>query len=165
LVGEPGEELGASLYLREILGLKRGAPPKLDLDKEKKLHAAVREAIRAGQVRSAHDLSEGGLLVALGECAVGSAKHLGADVTLDLPFERADALLFGETQSRALLTAAPDKADALLATFEKAGVPARKIGKVGGDALKVGGAGSHALSWPVAELYAAWDGLLPACLH
>jgi len=171
LIGEPadgaiGGELGASLYLREIHGLKRGAPPKLDLDREKKMHAAVLAAIREGKVRSAHDLAEGGLLVALAECAIGGAARLGASVTLDQPHQRADALLFGETQSRALLTCAPDQADALLGLLESHGVSARKIGTVGGEALsvRVTGAMSRSLSWPVTELYRVWDELLGSCL-
>jgi phosphoribosylformylglycinamidine synthase subunit PurL len=172
LIGDPadgsmGEELGASLYLREIHGLKRGAPPKLDLDREKKMHASVIAAIRDGKVRSAHDLAEGGLLVALAECAIGGAARLGASVTLDQPHQRADALLFGETQSRALLTCASDQADALLVLLEAHGVPARKIGTVGGETLsiQVAGATPRSLSWPVAELYRVWDGLLGSCLQ
>jgi phosphoribosylformylglycinamidine synthase len=172
LIGEPadgaiGGELGASLYLREIHGLKRGAPPKLDLDREKKMHAAVIAAIRDAKVRSAHDLAEGGLLVALAECAIGGAKQLGAGILLDLPHERLDALVFGETQSRALLTCTPDQADGLLALLESHGVPARKIGTVGGETLtvQVAGATPRSLSWPVAELYCVWDGLLGSCLQ
>ena len=164
LVGAPveggiGEELGASLYLREIHGLKRGRPPELDLDREKKLHAAVRAAIRAGHVRSAHDLAEGGLLVAVAECAIGGAARLGARITLDLPFHRADALLLGETQSRALLTAAPDQAEALLALLHSQDVPARRIGAVGGETLSVhvDGPNPRDLSWPVATLHRLWD--------
>ena len=170
LIGGPadggiGEELGASLYLREIHGLKRGAPPKLDLDREKKMHAAVLAAIRAGLVRSAHDLAEGGLLVALAECAIGGAKHLGANVLLDIPHQRNDALLFGETQSRALLTVAPDQLGALLSLFQSAGVVPRQIGVVGGDSLKVAFTGSSELSWLVADLHRIWDESLGLCLE
>jgi phosphoribosylformylglycinamidine synthase len=171
LIGEPadgsvGGELGASLYLREIHGLKRGAPPKLNLEREKKMHAAVLAAIRDGKVQSAHDLAEGGLLVALAECAIGGAKQLGASVLLDLPHQRADALLFGETQSRALLTCSANEADALVALLRSHGVPAKKIGTVGGETLsvQVSGATPRSLSWPLAELYRVWDGLLGSCL-
>jgi phosphoribosylformylglycinamidine synthase len=166
LVGEPGEELGASLYLREIHGLKRGAPPKLDLDREKQLHAAVRTAIRAGLVRSAHDLAEGGLLVALGECCIGGAKRMGANVLLDFPHERLDALLFGETQSRALLTCASNQAGALQDRLRQQGVAALAIGTVGSAFLRIKIDGSKPLemTWSVADLHAAWDESLAACL-
>jgi phosphoribosylformylglycinamidine synthase len=163
LVGNIGEELGASLYLREIHGLKRGRPPELDLAREIKLHDAVRAAIRAGNVRSAHDLAEGGLLVALAECAIGGAKPLGATVTLDLPHARLDALLFGESQSRALLTASAEKAADLLAQLESLGVRARPIGTVGGSDLTVRAGGAD-LKWAVAALHQVWDGALGSYL-
>jgi len=166
LVGSAGEELGASLYLREIHGLKRGRPPELNIECEKKMHDAVRAAIRLGEVRSAHDLAEGGLLVALAECAIGGAKHLGATATLDLPHDRLDALLFGETQSRALLTARPENASALVALIELRGVPARRIGTVGGRDLvvKIGGPAPREYSWEVAALHEAWNGALDSWL-
>src|SRR5476651_798982 len=110
--GSIGEELGASLYLREIHGLKRGRPPELNIAREKKMHDAVRAGIRLGEIRSAHDLAEGGLLVALAECAIGGSKKLGASITLDLPHARLDALLFGESQSRAIVTIRPENATA-----------------------------------------------------
>jgi phosphoribosylformylglycinamidine synthase II len=167
LIGEPGEELGASLYLREIHGLKRGRPPELNMERELKLHEAVRTAIRAGHVRSAHDLAEGGLLVALAECAMGGAKRLGATVKLDLPHDRLDGLLFGETQSRALLTTSAEKAAEAIDLLKSKGVSAVPIGSVGGDELQVqvNGAKSCELKWSVAELHRVWDTSLGAYLE
>jgi phosphoribosylformylglycinamidine synthase len=166
LIGHAGEELGASLYLREIHGLKRGRPPGLDLDREKKMHAAVRAAIRAGHVHSAHDLAEGGVLVALAECAIGGAVRHGAGVFLDIAHERTDALLFGETQSRALLTIARDYSDEVLNLFQSHGVPALAIGSVGGDVLRVtiNGQNPRELKWNVAALYESWNGALDSYL-
>jgi phosphoribosylformylglycinamidine synthase II len=172
LIGGPakdsiGEELGASLYLREIHGMKRGRPPELVMERELQLHAAVRAAIRAGHVHSAHDLAEGGLLVALAECAMGGAKQLGATIQLDLPHARLDALLFGETQGRAILTTSPEKSASLLTLFEKEGVPARKIGTVGSSQLQVEIAGSKpcTLQWNVADLHRIWDSSLGSYLE
>ncbi len=172
LIGGPakdsiGEELGASLYLREIHGMKRGRPPELVMERELQLHAAVRAAIRAGHVHSAHDLAEGGLLVALAECAMGGAKQLGATIQLDLPHARLDALLFGETQGRAILTTSPEKSAALLTLFEKEGVPARKIGTVGSSQLQVeiAGAKARTLQWNVADLHRIWDSSLGSYLE
>jgi phosphoribosylformylglycinamidine synthase II len=172
LVGGPanggtGEELGASLYLREIHGLKRGRPPELNMEREKALHEAVRAAIRSGDVRSAHDLAEGGLLVALAECAIGGAAQLGAAVNLDSSYARLDGLLFGETQSRALLTAGAEKVASLLALLELRGVPARQIGTVGGDDLRVQVAGPtpRELKWKIADLYRVWDSSLGSYLE
>jgi len=158
LVGDLGlEELGGSLYLREAHGLKKGRPPELNLDREKKLHEAVRAAIRSGGVRSAHDLAEGGLLIALAEAAIGGAKQLGATVKLEGAHRRLDGLLFGESQSRALLTASPEKADAVSKLFEASGIPVRRIGEVGGKDLAILAAGTPDLKWPVATLHQAWD--------
>jgi phosphoribosylformylglycinamidine synthase len=167
LIGNLGAELGASLYLREIHQLKRGRPPELDLARELKMHEAVRAAIRSGDVRSAHDLAEGGLLVALAECAIGGGKQLGATVTLDGSDSRADALLFGESQSRALLTVPAAKADAVLALIQAAGVPAQKIGTVGGSELVIAqpnGPLSRGIRWQVADLHHAWDTALDSYL-
>ncbi len=163
LVGNVGEELGASLYLREIHGLKKGRPPELDMPRELKLHEAVRTAIRAGNVRSAHDLAEGGLLVALAECGIGGKKQLGANVKLEMPHARLDALLFGESQSRAILTTPADKAATLLAQLESLGVRARQIGTVGGNELGVEIGNTH-LKWDVAALYKTWDNALDTYL-
>ena len=167
LVGGTGtDELGASLYLREIHGLKQGRPPELDLDREKKLHEAVRAAIRTGDVRSAHDLAEGGLLVALAECAIGGARLLGADVKLKNIFSRVDGLLLGESQSRALLTTSPEKSDAALALFEAHGVPAQRIGTVGGTelAVRLSGETPRDFRWDVAALFKTWDEALGSYL-
>ncbi len=164
--GSAGEELGASLYLREIHNLKRGAPPQLDLDREKKLHAAVRAAIRVGAVHSAHDLAEGGLLVALAECAIGGQTPIGADLTINLPHERVDALLFGETQSRALLSVPRDRAGEVVDIFRAHGVPITSLGVVGGDTLRVDipDRPNLKLAWPIADLHRAWDESLAAYL-
>jgi phosphoribosylformylglycinamidine synthase len=167
LVGNIGEELGASLYLREIHGLKRGRPPELNIEREKKMHDAVRAAIRLGEIRSAHDLAEGGVLVALAECAIGGeGKHLGATVKLDLPYARLDALLFGESQSRALITTRPENASALAALIELRGVPARRIGTVGGRNLvvQVGGPTPREFTWEVSALHDAWNVALDSYL-
>jgi phosphoribosylformylglycinamidine synthase len=169
LIGELGHELGASLYLREIHSLKRGRPPELNIERELKMHEAVRAAIRAGQVCSAHDLAEGGLLVALAECAIGGTKQIGAHIHFERGEQRLDALLFGESQSRALLTVQPENLDAFLSLLKSQGVPARRIGAVGGNKLVLDvrdGTSSHPhLSWDVAALHAAWNGALDSYLE
>jgi phosphoribosylformylglycinamidine synthase len=174
LVGDLGDELGASLYLREVHSLKRGRPPEINIEREKKMHDAVRAAIRAGHVRSAHDLADGGLLVALAECAIGGAKQLGAHVRLDKVSQRLDALLFGESQSRALLSIRSENLDVLLALFETHGVPAVRMGAVGGSKLLLDvfggvssqGANSHVhLNWDIAALHRVWSGALDTYLE
>ena len=164
LAGDEGlEELGASLYLRELHGLKKGRPPEMNLPREKRLHEAVRTAIRSGAVRSAHDLADGGLLVALAESAIGGAAPLGAKVEFPAKNGRIDAFLFGESQSRALLSAPAEKAAALMDIFKAQGVPAMQIGSVGGAKLEVS-VGAKKFAWDVANLHQVWDTALESYL-
>ncbi len=139
LLGETANELGGSAYLALIHGLKKGLPPRLDLEKEAKLHTLFEEAARTKLFHSAHDLSEGGLALALAECSFGE-KRLGSRISnLELLGSglRRDALLFGETQSRVLVSAEPNKKEAVIRLAQKHGVPVYQIGKVTGDRLGV----------------------------
>ena len=130
LLGENTDELGGSEYLARVHGVVAGAPPRVDLDGERRLVDALLDAIRAGHVRSAHDCSDGGLAVALAECCMASPDaRTGADVELGawaaLPRR---ALLYGEAHGRILVST--DAPDAVLATAARHGVPARTIGRV-----------------------------------
>jgi len=130
LLGENTNEIGGSEYLAWVHGVVAGAPPQVNLEGEKKLIDSLLESIRSGQVRSAHDCSEGGLAVALAECCVADrTRPMGAMVDLSawsaLPQR---ALLFGEAQGRVIVSTA--NSAAVLATAKKHGVPARVIGKV-----------------------------------
>jgi phosphoribosylformylglycinamidine (FGAM) synthase-like enzyme len=128
LIGETKGHLGVSLYAREIHGREDGAPPPVDLAAERRNGDLVRALIQDGTATACHDLSDGGLYVALAEMAMTG--RIGAEI--DLP---ADAgLLFGEDQGRYLVTAADG--EALLARAQAAGVPAQIIGRTGGDVLK-----------------------------
>jgi phosphoribosylformylglycinamidine synthase len=128
LIGHTEGHLGQSLWLREIAGQEAGPPPPLDLAAERANGDFVRNAILAGRVAACHDLSDGGLLVAMAEMAL--AGNCGA--TLDCPFVGA-AHWFGEDQSRYLL-AVPDSS-AVMASAAAAGVPAMQIGRSGGECL------------------------------
>src|ERR1700737_17991 len=104
LVGGLGDEMGGSLYLRSIHGLKIGSPPRLDYDQALAVNQFLAEAIRSGWVQRAHDCSDGGLAVGLAEsCVFGEAKR-GAEISLDAPGRRIDELLFNESQSRILIS-------------------------------------------------------------
>jgi phosphoribosylformylglycinamidine synthase len=113
---------------------EQGSPPFLNLETEKALQDFVLKAIREGLVESAHDCSDGGLAIALAEsCVSGPDVRRGAVVKLELGSLRRDALLFGESPSRVILSTRPDTVDALLGRAADAGVPAGRIGTVGGD--------------------------------
>jgi phosphoribosylformylglycinamidine synthase len=131
LLGTPTAHIGASEYLARIHGVVAGSPPPCDLDAERALIALLLEACQGGVARSAHDVADGGLAVALAECCImdRGARH-GAAIDLtpwsELPTR---ALLFGEAQARAIVTTTMP--DTLLGLARKHGVPARVIGQVG----------------------------------
>jgi phosphoribosylformylglycinamidine synthase subunit PurL len=160
LVGESLDELGGTEYLKTIHGLEAGSPPMIDLEQEKRNQEFVLEAIEAGLVRSAHDLSEGGLAVALAECSFHSPRKIGCEVDLASGL-REDALLFGESQSRILITCRPADLSGLLKTASARGVPAQAIGRTGGTALAVRQAGREILCVPVGKAFRAWKDSLP----
>jgi phosphoribosylformylglycinamidine synthase len=153
LIGGHGTHLGQSIYLREILGREEGAPPPVDLAKERKHGDFVRGLIRAGEVTAVHDISDGGLMPALIEMAMAS-KRFGASVDA---FDHVQ--LFAEDQARYVVTCPAGKVAAILASAESAGTPAERIGAVTADPrLIVEGAASISVS----ELSKAHEGWFPA---
>ena len=113
LAGLTTDELGGSEYLKTIHGRIEGLPPRLDLDQEKAVQAFIRDAAARKRLRSAHDLSEGGLAVALAESLFGPlGETVGATVSLECP-GRVDSMLFSEGTSRILLSVAKEHAEEL----------------------------------------------------
>ncbi len=161
LIGESFEELGGTEYLKVVHGLEAGAPPTIDLEQEKRNQELLLEAIEAGLVRSAHDLSEGGLAVALAESAFHGARKRGCEIDFEGAM-RADALLFGESQSRVLVTCRRKDAGRLAKLAASRGVPLRVIGRVAGADVAVKRAGREILRVPVETAYRAWKDSLPA---
>ena len=157
LIGETAGHVGSSLYLREIEGSEAGAPPPVDLAAERKNGDFVRAMIEAGRVAACHDLSDGGLLVALAEMAIAGGRGATLACVGDLPL---NAWLFGEDQARYLIETA-DPAPLLSAAL-RAGVTAVRVGTVGhaGDdaALTLRSAGAIS----VAQLTAANEAWLPS---
>jgi phosphoribosylformylglycinamidine synthase len=152
LIGETKGELGASMYLREVLDREDGAPPPVDLDVEKRHGDFIRSAIESGQVCVVHDLSDGGLIASAAEMALASGVGVQIDLDAETP---AVGWLFGEDQARYLV--ATPAADAFLAAAEANDVPVRVIGAAGGDMLAVPGL----FSLPLATLREAHEGWLP----
>jgi phosphoribosylformylglycinamidine synthase len=140
LLGETFEELGGSQYLLLEHGLRKGIPPWLDLKKEMALERFILESAGEKILNSCHDLSEGGFAVALAECLLGRAGHpLGAEVELGFGTSlRRDCLLFGETQSRAIVSVSPKNENYVESLAKKFGVPCERIGKVTASGLRIG---------------------------
>jgi len=135
LVGGAPSWLGQSMYLREICGREEGAPPPVDLAVERKNGDAIRALIGEGAVSAVHDLSDGGLLVAIAEMAMAS----GIGATLHGAGGPAHAFWFGEDQARYVVTVPAASTDAVIARLTKAGVTVQRIGTTGGDALTLEG--------------------------
>ncbi|HEY0972400.1 MAG TPA: phosphoribosylformylglycinamidine synthase subunit PurL [Gemmatimonadales bacterium] len=166
LLGENTDELGASEYLVRVHGVVAGSPPRCDLDAERKLIDALLGAIEAGAVRSAHDCSDGGLAVALAECAMmDRTRARGATVDLS-PWQRLPlrALLFGEAQGRVVVST-PDP-DAVLAIAARHGVPARRVGTVGesGQPLSFT-VGERVIDAPLDRIAAAYHDAIPDIMN
>jgi phosphoribosylformylglycinamidine synthase len=132
VIGGHASHLGQSAYLRDILGREEGAPPPVDLDAERRRGDFVRDLIRAGRVTAVHDVSSGGLAVALAEMAM--AGNMGAKVKVQGP---AHAALFGEDQGRYVLTIEPERAGRVVEDALDAGLEIVEIGRVGGSDLTV----------------------------
>jgi phosphoribosylformylglycinamidine synthase len=156
LVGETKDEFGGSELQKLLNGRVFGKAPELDVTVEKERQNQVLAAIRTGVVQSAHDLSEGGLAVALAESLFANEK-LGAEVSI---VGNSVSALFSETQSRFLLTVKPEHKD----EFERL-VEAVQIGTVTETSiLEIKNADASVLKASVAELKAAWKGAIPCCL-
>ena len=136
LVGDFRPVLGGSDYLEIVYGRIAGAPPAPDLASEKEVSDAVRRAVAAGVLDTAHDLSGGGLAVALTEMALSSEAGIGAEVRL-LPGGRQDVALFGEAGGCILLAVPEERLGELKEHLGS--VPHSRIGRTGGERLKVGG--------------------------
>ncbi len=136
LIGTTGEDLGGTEYLRVVHSREQGSPPLLELEREKAVQAFVLTLIRNGLLSSAHDCADGGLAVALAEsCLSRIGDPLGAVVQLSADGSRRDAVLFGESQSRVVVSARPHDRIRILQLAEEARVPIAVIGTVGGDRL------------------------------
>ncbi len=196
LLGEPVDSedklqgLGGSAYLQVSHDTKSGTPPRCELDDARKLNTTLLGLIQAGGVKSAHDCSEGGLLVALAECCISNNPTretpalIGASIDLSdqtdqsdepkaadsesdaigepnsklpssTPHLRTDALLFGETQHRVIVTCSDPEAAKITDRAKLMGVPAKRIGTVGGENLTIK-SGDTETTWSTTNLHDTW---------
>ena len=153
-------------YVWVETGREGGAAPEISLDAEKAVQEACRRGIESGLLRSAHDLSEGGLGVALAESALASPEsRLGAEVRLPEQEGRLDGLLFGEAASRILVSLSPEKADALREAVQELGAGFSLIGRVQEVAFAVKTPdNAPVVDLTTPEIEAAWSGALSEVL-
>jgi phosphoribosylformylglycinamidine synthase len=155
IIGETMGHIGASIYLKEILGLEEGEPPFVSLGQEKKHGEFIRSMIDQGHIKSCHDISDGGIAITLAEmCIAGDIGANVADESEDIPFF---AWAFGEDQSRYIVAAEEDCTSRIIRDAAVMGIPAYCVGTVGGDKLEIG----SRICVPVAEIKAAHQNWMP----
>jgi phosphoribosylformylglycinamidine synthase len=152
LLGRTREEIGGSEYLKVVHGMVKGTPPWIDLKMERAVQNCCLEAIEKGILRSAHDISDGGLAVALAECCVsGPDEPLGVRIDSH-EMIRGDALLFSESQARILVSLEEEKLSELREVASKYHVPMEVIGTVSEGRFVI----EPLLELPVEELRSIW---------
>jgi phosphoribosylformylglycinamidine synthase len=172
LMGEQRGELGGSEYLKTVHAQVRGVPPRVDLGRERALQQLLPALIRERLIESAHDVSDGGLAIAIAESCFDTN---GVGVAVDVPAATGEPwagaatsgpadeqTLFGESAPLVVVSAAPDHADAVVARAVAAGIPARVIGRTGGAHIRIAVDGREALALTVAEAEQAWGTAIEA---
>ena len=137
ILGKTFGEIGGSEYLSTFFDLVKGDVPNLDLNFEKRLQQFLLEVIQSGMIRSAHDTSEGGLAVALAECCIiNRTNPLGASIQLEMD-GRPDFILFGEDQSRLVVTCNQNNREKLESLALRREIPLQFLGETGGDKFRI----------------------------
>ena len=165
LLGETRDDLAASEYAQTVLGLStdqiiaNGTVPRIDLEQEKSVQNTLLKLADECLLHSAHDCSDGGLAVAIVECCFSSLGRdaIGADIILDQNGLSNEALLFGETPSRIVISFAAGDLDRVKLLSD--GCPLQIIGKTGGANLQIKAPGVD-LTSPVTELESLWKNVL-----
>jgi phosphoribosylformylglycinamidine synthase subunit PurL len=154
LIGSSHNDLGGSEYLKVVHGKVAGRPPALDLTRERAVNKLILAAARGGLLRSAHDCSDGGMLVALAEaCMLGGLGMRGPALDPEPPL-RLDAAFFGESPSRYIVSAPSRAMPELQSLARRHHVEIALLGLAGGDVLELEGQ----LRVPLADLRLAWEG-------
>ena len=151
-------DLAGSEYLKVVHDTVAGQP-RIDLDLERRVQDVCRQGVERGIIRSAHDCSDGGLAVALAECCIQGSVGVEAAVGTS---SRWDAALFGERQSRIVVSVASGRTREFEALAQAAAVPAVRLGETGGDRFRIDDRRDASIDLPVSELTAAWSGGLEA---
>ena len=152
--------IGGSEYLNVVHGKVQGEVPDIDLDYEKRVQDSVLMGIQTGIIKSAHDISDGGLAIALAECCMAGRNNLGANIVINRKL-RDDELLFGEMQSAFIITVQESdlmKIEEITANFQTTG---EALGRVGGDSLKI----NSFFDIPVSELKTRYESVIPKLME
>jgi phosphoribosylformylglycinamidine synthase II len=157
VLGTTFAEIGGSEYLKVVHGKIAGLPPEIDLQLERETQNAVLAAIQKGLVKSAHDVSDGGLVIALAECCAGNKERMFGLKANMFSALRADMLCFSESQSRFILSAATHNKNDLEKHFGELNIPVHRVGRVGGDVFSF----NNWFTIPIADLAGLYYDTLP----
>src|SRR5438132_10522730 len=166
IVGSTSDEMGGSEYYEHIHKLTGGRVPRVNLKKEKTLLRALMNTLRRSGVESLHDISKGGLAVALAEMSVQGRKGVTVDVD-KVPNEtsRMDNLLFSESRSRFVLETKPKNSARIVNSFKRLGIPAAKVGTVTDNGIEFRSKGQAIITTPIAEASRAWSEAIPRAMQ
>jgi len=166
IVGNTSDEMGGSEYYEHIHKLVGGRVPRVNLKKEKTLLRALLRTLRRGVVESLHDVSKGGLAVALAEMSVQGRKGVTIDID-KVPNEsrRMNNLLFSESRSRFVLETKPKNSARIVNSFKRLGIPAAKVGTVTDNGIEFLSKGQAIITIPVAEASRAWSEAIPRAME
>ena len=166
IVGNTSDEMGGSEYYEHIHKLTGGRVPRVNLKKEKTLLRALLRTLRRGVVESLHDVSKGGLAVALAEMSVQGRKGVTVDVDkFPNKTRRMDNLLFSESRSRFVLETKPKNSARIVNSFKRLGIPAAKVGTVTDNGIEFRSKGQAIITTPIAEASRAWSEALPRAME
>jgi phosphoribosylformylglycinamidine synthase len=165
MLGVTTNDLGASQYL-QVHGKLEGQVPALDLSVERRVQDACLKMIQSGLIESAHDISDGGLAIALAESCYSSYRRdrIGCKVNIEGDLSDA-ALLFAESPSRIIISATNENAESILNIARDMNIPASVIGRTGGDTLEISVNGKTVINQDVAEIERYWRGAIPRLLE
>lgn len=160
LLGMNKDELGGSEYLKFIWDMEKGRAPQIDLEEEKRVHQVCIDAIEKELLRSAHDISEGGLAACIAECVFFGENRMGCTLHLRDRM-RSDSLLFSESQSRIIVTAEQGNKDVLIQIARQRNVPIKEIGKTGGKSITIYHNHDKIVDLSVEKVYMIWKQAIP----
>ncbi len=152
LLGSLHANIGGSEYLKQEHGIVAGIPPQINLQTEKQLQQLILQLIDAELVNSAHDVSDGGLLIALAESCISGSSQFGAKLQFSLP-QRASQVYFGEAAGRILLSASPDNLSSIKLLADKHGIECHELGQINDSSMLM--VNNH-IKIDINDLHHAW---------
>ena len=166
VIGNTSDEMGGSEYYEHIHKLTGGRVPRVNLKKERTLLRSLLRSLRSGRVESIHDISKGGLAIALTEMSVQGRK--GVTVNLDkVPNKtsRIDNSLFSESRSRFIIETKPRDVTGIVNSFKRLGIPAAKVGSVTDNGIEFLSKGRSIIAIPISEVSRAWSETIPRAME